>query len=117
MTFGDRLGVSALWLFAAFAIVFAPALDGPELKQFERPAITDTLGPRILAPAADQAVAQDDRPRLAARATTALQGLLAFVILPAALLAVTVVAYSESTVRSQLPGSGRSSRGPPSPAS
>jgi hypothetical protein len=114
MTFGDRLGVSALWLFAAFAIVFAPALDGPELKQFERPAITDTLGPRILAPAAGQAVAQDDRPaKFVTRATTTLQGLLVFVALLAALLAFAVVAHNQIAVPTHLPGSRGSPRGPP----
>jgi hypothetical protein len=118
MTFDKQLGISAVWLFAALAIVFAPAMDGPEVIHFERLALTETLGPRILAPSADQAVAQDDRPaKLVTHATTTLQGLLVFVALPVALLAAAVVAHSQSAVLSELPGSHRSSRGPPTPAS
>jgi hypothetical protein len=117
MTFDKQLGVSAVWLFAALAIVFAPAMDGPEVVHFERLALTETLGPRILAPTADQAVAQDDRlAKLVTHATTSLQGLLAFVALPAALFGIAVVAHSQGAVPSQLPGSRRSSRGPPAPA-
>lgn len=117
MTLERRLGVSAIWLFAALAIVFAPALDGPGLTGAERLALPETLGPKILAPASYEAVAQDERAAsLVTRATTSLLGLLALVVLPVAFVGTARVDHTRSAAPSQVPQSRRSSRAPPLPS-
>ena len=118
MTLDKRFGVSAIWLFAALAMVFAPALDSPELAGFKQFSLNETLGPRILAPSSVEAVAQDDRPAgLVTHAHTALQGLLVLVILHVALVAAAVVALRQKSAPSQVPESRKSTRGPPPLAS
>lgn len=111
---GKRLGFSAVWLFAALAIVFAPALDGPEINGFQQPELSETLGPRILAPFSSEAVAQGDRSAgLVTDVMTELPGLLASVVLTAALIAAAVVVLNQSAASSRVLGSRKSTRGPP----
>ena len=109
-----RLGFSAVWLFAALAMVFAPALDGPEVTGFKHPGLTETLGPRILAPFSNEAVVQGDRSAgLVTEVKTALPGLLAAVVLSAALFAAAVGVRAQSAASSRVLGSRKSTRGPP----
>lgn len=113
-----RFGVSAIWLFAALAMVFAPALDGFDLTGVKQVSLTEALGPRILAPFSSQAMAQDDRPaRLVTHARTVLQGLLVFVVLLVPPVGAAAVALRQSGKQSRGPGSRKFSRGPPSLAS
>jgi hypothetical protein len=114
-----RFGVNAVWLFAALAMVFAPALDGPEITGFKQPGLSETtLGPRILAPFSSEAVAQGDRSAgLVTEVKTELPGLLASVVLTATLFAVAVVVLKQSAASSRVLGSRKSTRGPPALAS
>ena len=109
-----RLGFSAVWLFAALAMVFAPALDGPEINGFKQPGLTETLGLRILAPFSSEAVVHEDRSAgLVTDVMTELPGLLASVVLTSTLFAAAVVVLKQSAASSRVPGSRKSSRGPP----
>ena len=114
-----RLGFSAVWLFAALAMVFAPALDGPEINGFKQPGLSETtLGPRILAPFSSEAVAQGDRSAgLVTDVMTELPGLLAAVVLPATLFAAAMGVLKQSAASSRVLGSRKSTRGPPPLAS
>jgi hypothetical protein len=114
MTVEKQIRARTLWLFAALAIVFSPALDASELRAFEAHSLTDSLGPRILAPVSVDAVARDDRSTTAGSLSkSAPKGLPAFFILPAALVAAVLVAQRQRPVESREWGSRRTSRGPP----
>jgi len=95
-------------------MVFAPALDGPEVNGFQQPGLSETLGPRILAPFSNEAVAQGDRSAgLITEVTTALPGWLAAVVLPVTLFAAAMGVLKQSAASSRVLGSRKSTRGPP----
>ncbi len=109
-----RLRMHLVWLLVSLTIVFAPGLSASELDDLAAlTQLTETIGPKILAPLSDQAVAGDFRARVDKSSPESAVVLLEALSLLGAQPVAICTAEARAMRRPQAAGGLTSSRGPP----